>query len=69
MQRGFLFVCDLVVMRERTPITAGLLAKLPRLRLLVTSGMRNAAIDVAAAKAHRVWSYSEPTAIPNRPWN
>jgi len=37
--------------------------------LLVTSGMRNAAIDVAAAKAHRVWSYAEPTAIPNRPWN
>ncbi|REN00619.1 hypothetical protein DSI35_20885, partial [Mycobacterium tuberculosis] len=54
MQRGFLFVCDLVVMRERTPITAGLLAKLPRLRLLVASGMRNAAIDVAAAKAQGV---------------
>ncbi len=41
-------------MCERTPITAGLLAKLPRLRLLVTSGMRNAAIDVAAAKAQGV---------------
>ena len=43
-----------VVMRERTPITAELLAKLPCLRLLVTSGMRNAAIDVAAAKARGV---------------
>lgn len=44
----------LVVMRERTPITAALLAQLPRLRLLITSGMRNAAIDVAAAKAQGV---------------
>jgi phosphoglycerate dehydrogenase-like enzyme len=35
----------LVVMRERTPMTASLLARLPALRLLVTSGMRNAAID------------------------
>ena len=38
-----------VVMRERTPFPARLLARLPRLRLLVTSGMRNAALDVAAA--------------------
>jgi len=42
--------CDiLVVMRERTPITATLLARLPKLKLLITSGMRNAAIDLAAA--------------------
>ncbi|SES17285.1 Phosphoglycerate dehydrogenase [Lentzea xinjiangensis] len=39
-----------VIMRERTPFTADLLARLPRLRLLVTSGMRNAAIDLAAAR-------------------
>ena len=39
----------LVVMRERTPLPAPLLARLPRLRLVVTSGMRNASIDVAAA--------------------
>jgi phosphoglycerate dehydrogenase-like enzyme len=38
----------LVVMRERTPLTASLLARLPRLRLVVTSGMRNASIDLAA---------------------
>jgi len=44
----------LVVMRERTPITAALLARLPRLRLLITSGMRNAAVDVAAAKAQGI---------------
>ncbi|GGT69356.1 MULTISPECIES: D-2-hydroxyacid dehydrogenase family protein [Streptomyces] len=39
----------LVVMRERTPLDAELLKRLPRLRLLITSGMRNASIDVAAA--------------------
>ena len=39
----------LFVMRERTPITASLLNKLPRLKLIVTSGMRNASIDMKAA--------------------
>jgi len=42
--------CDiLVIMRERTPMTATLLARLPKLKLLITSGMRNASIDLAAA--------------------
>src|SRR5206468_1483096 len=36
-------------MRERTPFRRDLLARLPNLRLLVTTGMRNAAIDLAAA--------------------
>ncbi|MEI2264626.1 D-2-hydroxyacid dehydrogenase family protein [Erwinia sp. CGal63] len=40
----------LVVMRERTVIDSALLKKLPALRLIVTSGMRNAAIDLKAAK-------------------
>ncbi|WP_426364730.1 D-2-hydroxyacid dehydrogenase family protein [Streptomyces sp. E-08] len=44
----------LVVMRERTPVDAELLARLPRLRLLITSGLRNASIDVAAARARGV---------------
>lgn len=39
----------IVAMRERTPFPAELLAALPNLRLLVTTGMRNAAIDLAAA--------------------
>jgi len=43
-----------VVMRERTPLTASLLARLPDLRLLVTTGRRNASIDVAAARAQGV---------------
>ena len=47
--------CEIVVaMRERTPFTAELFARLPRLRLLITSGMRNASIDLAAAAEHDV---------------
>ncbi len=44
----------LVIMRERTPFTAALFARLPNLKLLITSGMRNAAIDLTAAKRHGV---------------
>ena len=36
-------------MRERTPFPASLLEKLPNLRLLLTTGMRNAAIDIEVA--------------------
>lgn len=39
----------LVAMRERTPFPASLLKKLPNLELLVTTGMRNLAIDMKAA--------------------
>ncbi|MFJ3310672.1 D-2-hydroxyacid dehydrogenase family protein [Streptomyces sp. NPDC086549] len=47
--------CEIVViMRERTPFDADLLRRLPRLRLLVTTGMRNASIDLAAAAAQGV---------------
>ncbi|MGC5533550.1 D-2-hydroxyacid dehydrogenase family protein [Streptomyces sp. SR-10] len=46
---------DLVVtLRERVPFPAELFARLPRLRLLVASGMRNSAIDFDAAKRHGV---------------
>ena len=41
-------------MRERTPFPRALLAKLPRLKLLVTTGAANAAIDLAAAADHGV---------------
>ena len=43
-----------VMMRERTPFQTSLFAKLPRLQLLVTTGMRNAAVDLTAAAAHGV---------------
>src|SRR6202044_3651763 len=41
-------------MRERTPFPRTLFAALPKLKLLITSGMRNAAIDMEAAKEHQV---------------
>jgi len=43
-----------VAMRERTPFPATTFDRLPDLRLLVTTGMANAAIDMAAAAAHGV---------------
>jgi phosphoglycerate dehydrogenase-like enzyme len=38
-------------MRERTALPAAVIERLPKLRLIVTSGMQNAAIDVEAARA------------------
>ncbi|WP_216362065.1 D-2-hydroxyacid dehydrogenase family protein [Pseudonocardia sp. N23] len=38
-----------VLMRERTPFPRNVLEKLPDLRLLVTTGMRNASVDMATA--------------------
>jgi phosphoglycerate dehydrogenase-like enzyme len=42
------------IMRERTPFQRALFEKLPKLKLLVTTGKRNASIDLEAAKAHNV---------------
>jgi phosphoglycerate dehydrogenase-like enzyme len=39
-----------VAMRERTPFPRSLLERLPNLKLLVTTGMRNASFDMRAAK-------------------
>ncbi len=44
----------IVAMRERTPFPRALFDRLPNLRLLVTAGMRNASIDLAAATEHKV---------------
>lgn len=38
------------IMRERTPFPRALLERLPNLKLIVTTGKRNASIDMAAAK-------------------
>jgi len=46
--KAFTVIC---VMRERSTFDQALLQGLPNLKLLVTGGMRNAAIDIAAAKA------------------
>jgi len=40
----------LCVMRERTPLPRAMLERLPRLKLIVSTGARNAAIDMAAAE-------------------
>lgn len=40
----------IVAMRERTAFPAEMFERLPELKLLVTTGMRNAAIDLEAAK-------------------
>jgi len=54
--------CAIVVaMRERTPFTRALLGRLPSLKLLVTTGMRNASIDVAAAADHGIVVCGTPT--------
>jgi len=41
-------------MRERTPFPKALLDRLPKLKLLITTGMRNASFDMAALKAKGV---------------
>ncbi|MCX5267314.1 D-2-hydroxyacid dehydrogenase family protein [Streptomyces sp. NBC_00199] len=43
-----------VTLRERVAFPASLLDRLPRLRLLIASGMRNSVIDFPAAKANGV---------------
>ncbi|MFE9971904.1 D-2-hydroxyacid dehydrogenase family protein [Streptomyces hirsutus] len=52
---GALADADIVVtLRERVAFPGSLIARLPRLRLIVASGMRNSVIDYAAAEAHGV---------------
>lgn len=43
-----------LIMRERTQFRRSLFERLPNLKLLVTTGPRNAAIDLAAAAAHGI---------------
>lgn len=43
-----------VLMRERTRLDAALLARLPRLKLIVSVGMWNAAIDLHAARQQQI---------------
>jgi phosphoglycerate dehydrogenase-like enzyme len=62
--QDFEIIC---AMRERTPFPRAVFAALPKLKLFITSGMRNAALDLEAAKEHQVvlcgtqWS-RDPTA-------
>src|SRR5215475_8132006 len=49
--QDFEIVC---AMRERTAFPRAVIEKLPQLKLLITTGMRNASIDFAAAKARGI---------------
>jgi len=49
--KDFEIIC---AMRERTAFPRAMFAALPKLKLLITSGMRNAAIDTEAAKERQV---------------
>jgi phosphoglycerate dehydrogenase-like enzyme len=51
-------------MRERTPLPAAVLERLPRLQLVITGGMRNAAIDTGAAARLGVTVCGVPGASP-----
>jgi phosphoglycerate dehydrogenase-like enzyme len=44
----------LCVMRERTPLTRAIIARLPRLALIASTGGANASIDLDAARDHGV---------------
>ena len=44
----------LFIMRERTPITKTLIESLPKLKYIMTSGMRNKAIDLEGAKKKNI---------------
>jgi len=60
-----------VAMRERTPFTAARLGRLPDLRLLVTTGRQNAAIDLDAARERGVvvcGTESPTNATPELTW-
>ena len=62
----------LVLIRERTPLDAALVAALPRLKLVVTMGLWNAAIDVAACRARGIpvcgTAGGDPDATPALTW-
>ena len=44
----------LLIMRERTPMTKSLIESLPKLKYIMTSGMRNKSIDLEAVKKKNI---------------
>ena len=44
----------LFIMRERTPMTKSLINALPKLKYIMTSGIRNNAIDLETAKKNKI---------------
>jgi len=71
MVSAFADTTMIIAMRERTAFPREVFEKLPALELLVTTGMANAAIDVAAAAEHGVTVCGTPgsaTAAPELTW-
>jgi len=61
----------LIAMRERTRLERSLLERLPNLKLLVTTGMRNKSIDTQAANDNGITvcgTGSQPTATAELTW-
>lgn len=61
----------IVAMRERTAFHAARLRRLPKLKLLVTTGMANASIDVRAAEEQGITicgTNGSPAAAPELTW-
>ena len=64
--KPFAIIC---MMRERTTFLRPTIEGLPELKLLITSGMRNASIDMAAAAAqHRRCAAPNPSVTRPRNW-
>lgn len=59
--QGFAIICP---MRERTPISRALIEQLPDLKLIATTGPRNAAIDLQAAKERGIMVCGTDSATP-----
>jgi phosphoglycerate dehydrogenase-like enzyme len=51
----------IAIMRERTPFPRALLERLPNLKLLVTTGLRNASVDVATCKERGITVCGTPS--------
>lgn len=61
----------LCVMRERTPLTKDILQNLPALKLIVSTGMRNASIDLEACAALNIdvkYTGYHETGAPELTW-
>src|SRR5712672_545914 len=54
MVQGLLPFDVVCVMRERTPLPRNVIERLPNLKLIASTGLGNASIDVAAAGEHGI---------------
>ena len=61
----------LLIMRERTPITKNLIKNLKKLKFIITSGSKNKAVDLEAAKEKNIivsGTESNPNPTPELTW-